>query len=105
MTHLPLGATKSGSVEKSLFRLLRKVPTTIGAVPTSIRDDSRMAEDRDAATDLINLPMMCHTYLAGSANFLQGLYRIMRPLPRMLEVLRMAPYPLIRGLNYRCKCG
>ena len=83
---------------ESLFRLLRAVPTTIGAVPTPIKDGSRMAEDRDAAPDLLNLPMMCHTYLAGSANFLQGLYRIMRPRPKVLEVPRMATYPLIRGV-------
>lgn len=83
---------------ESLFSLLGKVPTTIGAVPTEIKDGSRMAEDRDAAKDLLNLPMMCHTYLAGSANFLKGLYRIMRPLPKVLEVPRMATYPLIRGV-------
>jgi hypothetical protein len=83
---------------ESLFRLLRTVPTTIGAVPTPIKDGSRMAVDRNAAPDLINLPMMCHSYLAGSANLLQGLYRIMRPLPKVLEVPRMATYPLIRGV-------
>ncbi|MGO4443082.1 hypothetical protein AB4Z42_06960 [Mycobacterium sp. 2YAF39] len=57
-----------------------------------------MAEDRDAAPDLLNLPMMSHNYLAGSADFLKGLYRIMRPGPGVLEVPRVATYPLIRGV-------
>jgi hypothetical protein len=99
----PVAAAQSNPMDtddphESLFRLLGKVPTTIGAVPSPIKEGSRMAEDRDAAPDLLNLPMMSHTYLAGSANFLQGLYRIMRPLPKVLELPRMATYPLIRGV-------
>lgn len=83
---------------ESLFMLLRTVPTTIGIPPAAIRDGSQMALDRDAAPDLLNLPMMCHSYLSGSANLLQGLYRVMRPRPKVLEVPRLATYPLIRGV-------
>ncbi len=83
---------------ESLFRLLRTVPTIVGAAPAPIKDGSQMAEDRDAVPDLLNLPMMCHAYLSQSANFLQGLYRIMRPLPGIMEMPRMATYPLIRGV-------
>jgi hypothetical protein len=57
-----------------------------------------MAEDHDAAPDLLGLPMLCHNYLAGSADFLEGLYRIMRPRPNVLEIPRFAAYPLIRGV-------
>ena len=71
---------------ESLFRLLRTVPTIVGAAPAPIKDGSQMAEDRDAVPDLLNLPMMCHAYLSQSANFLQGLYRIMRPLPGIMEI-------------------
>src|SRR3954454_12820540 len=69
--------------QESIFHLLRTVPTVAGQAPSSIKDGSRMDEDRNAAPDLLNLPMMCHTYLAGSADYLKGLYRVMRPLPRV----------------------
>jgi hypothetical protein len=82
----------------SLIQLLRTVPTLIGAAPALISEGSRMAEDRDAAQDLLNLPMLCHNYLAGSADFLKGLYRVMRPRPNTLEIPRFAAYPLIRGV-------
>jgi hypothetical protein len=61
-------------------------------------DGSRMAADRDAAPHLLSLPMLCHNYLAGSADYLKGLYRVMRPRPNTLEIPRFAAYPLIRGV-------
>jgi hypothetical protein len=45
---------------ESLIQLLRAVPTVIGTAPTPISDGSRMAEDRDSAQDLLNVPMLCH---------------------------------------------
>lgn len=84
--------------QASLIQLLRTLPTTVGAAPTPIADGSRMAEDQAAAQDLLNLPMLCHNYLAGSADFLKGLYRLMRPRAKALEIPRFATYPLIRGV-------
>jgi hypothetical protein len=82
----------------TLIQMFRVVPTTIGAVPALISDGSRMAEDRAAAPDSLNLPVLCHNYLAGSADFLKGLYRVMRPRPNTLEMPRFAAYSLIRGV-------
>ncbi|MBY0388964.1 MAG: hypothetical protein K2X56_12870 [Mycobacterium pseudokansasii] len=82
----------------SLIQLLRTVPAMIGAAPALIDEGSRMDQDRKAAPDLLNLPMMCHNYLAGSADFLKGLYRVMRPRPNAMEIPRFAAYPLIRGV-------
>jgi hypothetical protein len=93
-----LNPMQTDDPHESLFRLLGTVPAVIGAAPTPIQIGSRMAVDRDAARGLINLPMMCSNHLAGSVNFLEGLYRIMRPLPKVLEVPRAATYPLIRGV-------
>jgi hypothetical protein len=87
-----------GDPRESLIQLLRTVPAMIGSAPAPISEGSRMAEDRDAAPDLLNLPMLCHNYLAGSADFLKGLYRVMRPRPNTLEIPRFAAYPLIRSV-------
>ncbi|SIK94712.1 Uncharacterised protein [Mycobacteroides abscessus subsp. abscessus] len=83
---------------ESLIQMLRTLPTIIGAAPTPIMDSSQMAADRDAARGLLDLPMQCHNYLAGSADFLKGFYRIMRPRPNILEIPRFAAYPLARGV-------
>ncbi|GBG39669.1 hypothetical protein [Mycobacterium montefiorense] len=87
-----------GDPHDSLIQLLRTVPTVIGSAPVRIREGSRMAEDGDAVPGLLNLPMLCHNYLAGSADFFKGLYRIMRPRPKALEIPRFSAYPLLRGV-------
>jgi hypothetical protein len=91
-------ANRPDDPRASLIQLLRTVPTMIGAAPVPIAEGSRMAEDQAAARDLLNLPMLCHNYLAGSANFLKGLYRVMRPRPKVMEIPRFAAYPLLRGV-------
>jgi hypothetical protein len=74
------------------------IPKAMDALPIPISEGSRMAADRDAAPELLNLPSSCEHYLGGSEDLLLALVHLMQPGPNTLQLPRFALYPLIRGV-------
>ena len=92
------GAEFSPDPDQSLSAVLKRLPKIIDSSPTEIGDGSQMAEDRDAAGDLINLPSLCQHYVAGSIEFLRTLHRILPTKSGHVEIPLYSAYPLIRGV-------
>ncbi|SHS91816.1 Uncharacterised protein [Mycobacteroides abscessus subsp. abscessus] len=88
----------SGDPHETLIDLLNLLPRIYGSSPTKIGDGSRMADDRDAAGDLVNLPLLCQHYFSGSLEFLATLYSILPVRSGHVQIPRYSAYPLIRGV-------
>jgi hypothetical protein len=83
---------------KALLELLDTFPKLFDALPIPISDGSRMAADKAAAPDLLDLPQLCEHYLGCSEDHLLAIRLLMQPRSGTLQLLRFALYPLIRAV-------
>ena len=74
------------------------IPKLFGALPIPIANGSRMAGDKTAAPDLLDLPQLCEHYLGCSEDHLLAIRLLMQPEPNTLQLPRFALYPLIRAV-------
>jgi hypothetical protein len=88
----------SDDPQESLSAILNRLPQIVGLQPTPIGEGSRMAGDRDAAGDLINLPRLCQHYVHGSIEFLRTLHGILPVRSGHVQIPEYSAYPLIRGV-------
>lgn len=88
----------SDDPHETLIDIFATLPAIIGSKPTEIADGSRMAGDRDAAQDLIDLPRLCQHYVRGSIEFLRALHGILPVRSGRVQIPEYAAYPLIRGV-------
>jgi hypothetical protein len=83
---------------RELLELLDMSRQIMDAWPIPIGDASRMAADRTATPDLLDLPGLCEHYIGGSEGFIGGLHQLMLPRPNTVQIPRFSLFPLIRGV-------
>jgi hypothetical protein len=94
-----LGQISSDDPRTAIVDILTDaIPKVFEALPIPIGDGSRMAEDKIAAPDLLDLPQLCEHYLGCSEDHLLAIRLLMQPRPNTLQLTRFAIYPLIRAV-------
>jgi hypothetical protein len=94
-----LGQLSDDDPRKAILDLLDDAfPKLFDALPIAIAGGSRMAEDKAATPDLLDLPQICEHYLGCSEDHLLAIRLLMQPQPKTLQLPRFALYPLIRAV-------
>jgi hypothetical protein len=79
---------------QALIELLGTIAEAFNALPVAISDGRRMADDRAATADLLDLPLLCEHYLSGSEDFLLALHKTNAAAAKYVATTAVFPLPV-----------